>query len=98
MIPEKIPDKKIEEILKLSAEQELNQGEIAEQVGVSRATVGKYIREVRKISRDSLRPKISIQLKVYLKDTDLRVLSRVLAPMVLQQLEKEQRRKKKPIP
>lgn len=78
MVLEKISDEKIEEILRLASEEGLNQGEIAEQVGVSRATAGKYIREVRKPLRARNRARIAIR--------NLNELCEAITPLILEKL------------
>lgn len=78
MVLEKISDEKIEEILRLASEEGLNQGEIAEQVGVSRATAGKYIREVRKPLRARNPGRIVVR--------NLNELCEAITPLVLEKL------------
>lgn len=78
MVLEKIAEEKIEEILRLASEEGLNQGEIADQVGVSRATAGKYIREVRKISKARNPGRIAVR--------NLNELCEAITPLILEKL------------
>lgn len=78
IIPEPIDDEKVKEILRLSDEGKLTQAGIASEVAVSRATVGKYIRERKK----QLAPRILRRFG----DEDLESLCKALTPLIRQSL------------
>lgn len=75
MIPDKIPEQQIEEILKLS-EQGQTQEQVAEKLGISRATVSRYLKK----QKDTLRPKILRRFSV----DEINSLCKLITPLVLQ--------------
>lgn len=81
MIPDKIPEQQIEEILKLS-EQGQTQEQIAEKLGISRATVSRYLKK----QKDTLKPKI---LRRFSMD-EINSLCDLITPLVIDKLKKEQ--------